>query len=461
VKIPLLIIGSGLSGLAAAIRYARYSPDVLILEKHSRIGGLNSYYYRNKILIETGLHAITNYAKPKDKKAPLNQIFRQLKLNRKNLSLHEQNQSEIRFIDRESLIFSNDFSLLREQIQEKFPHCAEGFQNLIAAINAYSPYKPKPFLSTRAFVGRYISDPLLSEMLLCPLMYYGSSLENDMDLSQFIIIFRSIFMEGLFRPHGTIKEFLDMLFDHYKNFGGSIRTNSPVKRIIYKARRVYAVQLESGEIIHCDNILSTIGYEETLALLDRQVEKDTARRICFIESIFLLPISCRDNFSQTKTIIFYNKSETFRYERPREIIDLNSGVICFPSHFSGVEPRQYFEIRSTHLTDYQRWKSLENDKPAYIAEKHNLSRRSGNFIENIIGNFNENIVYEDTFTPLTIERFAGKKEGAIYGRPRKIKDGRIGFDNLFLAGTDQGYFGIIGSMLSGISMVNQHILPTL
>jgi hypothetical protein len=32
---------------------------------------------------------------------------------------------------------------------------------------------------------------------------------------------------------------------------------------------------------------------------------------------------------------------------------------------------------------------------------------------------------------------------------------------LFLAGTDQGYLGIIGSMLSGITIVNQHILRSL
>ncbi|RPJ12361.1 MAG: NAD(P)/FAD-dependent oxidoreductase, partial [Deltaproteobacteria bacterium] len=61
-KVPLLVIGGGLSGLAAAIRAARFSPDVLLVEKHIRLGGLNSYFFRNGILLETGLHAITNYA---------------------------------------------------------------------------------------------------------------------------------------------------------------------------------------------------------------------------------------------------------------------------------------------------------------------------------------------------------------------------------------------------------------
>ena len=80
-------------------------------------------------------------------------------------------------------------------------------------------------------------------------------------------------------------------------------------------------------------------------------------------------------------------------------------------------------------------------------------------IEKYLGKFSDDIVYEDTFTPVTIERYTAKRHGAIYGSPNKVKDGDIGYDNLFLAGTDQGFLGIVGSMLSGVSIVNQHILP--
>jgi hypothetical protein len=49
-------------------------------------------------------------------------------------------------------------------------------------------------------------------------------------------------------------------------------------------------------------------------------------------------------------------------------------------------------------------------------------------------------------------------QGAVYGSPVKVKDGRTHFANLYIAGTDQGYLGIVGSLLSGVTMVNQHIL---
>ncbi len=460
-KVPFLIIGSGLSGLAAAIRYARYSPDVLILEKHSRIGGLNSYFYRNKVLFETGLHAITNFAGPKEKKAPLNLLFRQLKLDRKTFGCHEQIQSEICFIGRESLCFSNKFDFFRDQIGLKFPQSAEKFDNLVAAITAYPLFKSDEFQSARTFLRRFISDPLLEDMLLCPLMYYGSSLENDMDLSQFVIMFRSIFLEGLFRPDGTMKDFLDNLLAHYKNFGGRIQMQAAVTKILHKANKVFAVELETGEVIQCDSLLSTIGYEETLALLGKKDIKSSGNRLGFVESIFQLPISNADNLPKDKTIIFFNSSEKFLYERPREKIDLTSGVICFPSNFNKMKPQEVFEIRSTHLADYTTFKSCEHNGEEYLALKSEISGKSAETIEKIIGKFSKNIVYQDTFTPLTIERFTAKKEGAIYGRPSKIKDGKTEYDNLFLAGTDQGLLGIIGAMLSGVSMVNRHILPSI
>ncbi|RWX44456.1 hypothetical protein H206_01706 [Candidatus Electrothrix aarhusensis] len=39
-----------------------------------------------------------------------------------------------------------------------------------------------------------------------------------------------------------------------------------------------------------------------------------------------------------------------------------------------------------------------------------------------------------------------------------IKSGRTPWSNLFIAGTDQGYLGIVGAMLSGVTIVNQHLL---
>ncbi|MGL1931613.1 MAG: FAD-dependent oxidoreductase [Desulfotalea sp.] len=466
-KFPLIIIGGGLSGLAAAIRCSRFIPEVLVLEQHSRLGGLNSYYYRNKRLYETGLHAITNYAEPKDKKAPINKLFRQLQIKREILDIRPQKKSQILFKGQTTLSFSNDFELLTSEIANKFPHCIDNFSLMLERLAEVNPYQPSPYISTKAFLKNILNDELLVDMILCPLMYYGSSVENDMDLSQFAIMFKSIYQEGMFRPAGTIYDFLSTLEKKIIDNGGSIRKNTGVKKILFDKKKAKAVELATGEVIECDYLLSTIGHYETMNLCNEApVNKEISQkgRLGFIETIYQLPIQKASELPKDTTITFYNKAKKFNYQHTNLGADLESGVICFPQNFQNLPPNEYMEVRSTHLASFEYWQNLANlgdNKEAYNTKKRETAFQSAYSIEDLIGKFYQNAVYIDTFTPVTIKRYTAKIAGAIYGAPNKIKDGDIGYSNFYLAGTDQGFLGIIGSMLSGVSIVNQHILPKL
>lgn len=466
-KFPLIIIGGGLSGLAAAIRCSRFVPEVLLLEKHSRLGGLNSYYYRNKRLYETGLHAITNYADKKDKKAPLNKLFRQLQIKRDILNIRPQKSSQILFKDQEVLTFSNDFDLLESEVALKFPHCKDRFRSMLAKLATVNPYVPGPFISAKSFLLENLGDKLLVDMLLCPLMYYGSSVENDMDLSQFAIMFKSIFQEGMFRPAGTILDFLSTLENKATANGTTIRKNAGVAKIIFDNKKATAVELDNGEIIECDHIISTVGHYETISLCGEQKMDEIevgAGRLGFIETIYQLPREKASDLAKDTTITFYNKSSKFNYQQTELGADLSSGVICFPQNFADLPPNEFIEVRSTHLASFEYWHKLSklgDAKSEYNVSKKEIAYNSALSLEDLIGKFYQNAVYIDTFTPVTIKRYTAKIGGAIYGAPNKIKDGNIGYDNLFLAGTDQGFLGIVGSMLSGVSIANQHVLPKL
>ncbi|MEE4313820.1 MAG: NAD(P)/FAD-dependent oxidoreductase, partial [Desulfofustis sp.] len=111
-----------------------------------------------------------------------------------------------------------------------------------------------------------------------------------------------------------------------------------------------------------------------------------------------------------------------------------------------------------HLANYDLWREAATEPERYRRLKESSVEQSQQQAETLIGPFADLILFHDSFSPLTIERYTGKQEGAIYGSPVKIKDGLIGYENLILAGTDQGYLGIIGALLSGVSMVNNHLL---
>jgi len=452
----LIIIGGGLSGLAAGIRSARFGQKTLIVEQHHLPGGLNSYYFRQGYLLETGLHAMTNFAPRGEKHAPLNRLFRQLKLSRKKFITHEQLGSEVIFPGA-VLKFSNDLNLLSEEVARTFPAAIDRFQAMAKEIAAYDPFAEVPWQSARKFLSSRLADPLLEDMLLLPLMVYGNAEEHDMDLGQFAIMFRALFLEGFFRPEGTIKDLLDMLLGQYEKFGGEIRFRAPVKKIICDNERVQGIQLQSGEEITADAVLSTVGIPGTAYLSGWPLDfKNYTGRMSFMETISMVPAANLQQERTRRTILFYNLKEKLTYKRPDTPIDPSWGVICFPDNFQGLEQKDPVQARVTNAANYDLWQ--QQDPARYKRLKEECGQLSAAAVGKIIGNYRQDVVYQDSFTPMTIERFTAKPEGAVYGSPIKIKSGKTPWQNLFIAGTDQGYLGIVGSMLSGVTIVNQHLL---
>ena len=452
----LIIIGGGLSGLAAGIRAARFGRQTLILEQHALPGGLNSYYLRQGRLIETGLHAMTNFAAPGDKQAPLNLLFRQLRLSRRAFAVREQLGSEIRFPGR-TLRFTNDPAVLTAEVGREFPACADRFVQLRQAISACDPFRPAAWRSARQFVAGILGEPQLEEMLLLPLMVYGNPEEEDMDLRQFVIMFRAVFEEGFFRPAGTIRDFLDQLVRQYQGFGGELRLRCPVAEILVRNGRAAGVRLGDGTELTADDVLSTAGIPETIRLSGWPEEPaGYTGRMSFMETVSVVPRQQADATIGSRTIVFYSHAPTFHYRRPDTLLDTSWGVICCPENFADGTPAPAAQLRVTNTASHPRWQTLA--PVDYAAAKVRWTEAAVRASEEIIGQYRQSIVYQDSFTPVTIERFTRKAGGAVYGSPVKLRDGRTPLAHLFVAGTDQGYLGIVGAMLSGVTVVNSHLL---
>ena len=109
-----IIIGAGMSGLAAGIRAAYYEKKVCILERHYTIGGLNSFYRLRKRDYDVGLHAVTNYTPKGTKHGPLARLLRQLRFRWDEFDLAQQNYSAVQFPDKQ-LRFSNDLEFISHE----------------------------------------------------------------------------------------------------------------------------------------------------------------------------------------------------------------------------------------------------------------------------------------------------------------------------------------------------------
>ncbi|MCA9129962.1 MAG: NAD(P)/FAD-dependent oxidoreductase [Planctomycetales bacterium] len=450
-----------MSGLAAGIRLAHYDQSVCILEKHWTIGGLNSFYRTNGRNYDVGLHAVTNFTPRGTKKGPLARLLRQLRFRWEDFELSPQVGSAIAFPG-VRLGFNNDIDCLRSEIARAFPAEVDNFERLLSQLADYDDLDQENFGgSARAFLAQTLQDPLLIEMILCPLMWYGNARPDDMDYGQFCIMFRSIFLEGFARPYKGVRLILKHLIKRFRSLGGELRLRSGVESIRVEGTRAVGVVLENGEEITAKRILSSAGVIETQRLCDNlsQLEPQKAGQLTFIESISILDKQPKDvGFGET--IVFYNDSPHFHWRPPDEqLCDTRTGVICspnnylYPSHSGELEDGV---IRLTTIADYQRWKQLDDKE--YVRAKMWWYDRSVASAVRFIPDFRSHVIDTDVFTPKTIRRFTSHDNGAVYGAPDKQLDGTTHLSNLFLCGTDQGFVGIVGAIVSGISMANMHCL---
>ena len=134
-----------------------------------------------------------------------------------------------------------------------------------------------------------------------------------------------------------------------------------------------------------------------------------------------------------------------------------------PNNYLYSENRQLDEgcVRFTAQANFEKWNSLDDE--AYRDEKKQWFDQIGESACKYLpvrsfSKIQECTVSRDMFTPKTVKKFTGRLDGAVYGSPFKNKAGKTHLENLYICGTDQGFLGIIGAMLSGITIANMYAI---
>ena len=356
--------------------------------------------------------------------------------------------------------------MLDAEVAAKFPGQADGWRQLVQWVKTYDDVsleaRPVP---AREVVGRYLTDPLLADMIFCPVMYYGSAQERDMEFGQFVIMFKALFLEGFARPLEGVRVIIRVLLDKYRQAGGERRMKCGVAKIVEQQGRAALLRLDDGSEVTADHVISSAGYPETMRLCEpaaRPRPPPTLARCRFarrFQSTGNRPppgagATTRSSFSTTR-----RASST----RRRGNWSIRAAVSSASRITLTTRAAELDEgwFRVTCLANYDQWVALP--EPEYQAAKQAklavMQRSARRFLPAVDdATLATNLVTTDMFTPRTVKKFTGHLNGAIYGAPHKVRDGRTHLSNLYLCGTDQGFLGIIGAMLSGISMANYHIL---
>ncbi len=474
-----VIIGAGPAGLAAAARLAHFGVSVCLLEAHRRPGGLSSWHHVRGREISSGLHAFTNY-NPDGRGGPLGKLLRQLRLKYADLELRPQGRSAIRFPSA-ALDFSNDPELIRQRVAAAFPAGIDGFDRFRRLVRETDEGEfTTRQTSAREVLEAHIREPLLADMLLCPVMFYGNPGgvgdgrdgargRPDMDWLLFCVVWKCIFESGFAHPARGMRPLWEALAGRIAADGGLVRLGAPVRRFRLEGDRVVAAVLESGEEIAGKTFFSSAGAFETGALLGPGAAESErpVGGVSIAEAIAVLDRPASEA-GMDETVIFYSFEDRFRFGRPPGLVEEANGVVCAAGNYlplpgEGEEAKTDHILKITQLASHPAWRRLGPD--AYAEAKRRtaagMARALGRLgiapagARNAPGKFGD---FDDLFTPLTLERFTGHAEGALYGSPVKARSGATSRANLFLIGADQGFHGIVGAMLSGVAMANLHVL---
>jgi phytoene dehydrogenase-like protein len=354
-------------------------------------------------------------------------------------------------------VFGNGEASLVDGVARAFPAEVDGFRQLVEAVKRHDPFGADADRSSaRARLAQWIRDPLLVECLLVPVAFYGSAREDEVEWDLFVVLFRSMFLEGLARPVGGIKTLLDALRRRFVECGGELRMRAGVERILLDERgAARGVRLDGGEVLECERVLSSAGRVETLRLVGVESPAAHLGRLSFCETTSFLARPTAE-LGHGATMVFFSFDERFAYRRPQGLVDATSGVVCASDNYERHEYGNEGVYRVTCLANHDLWSALPDDE--YQAAKRRCADEMLSAAGAVALDPRPHTTSFDMFTPKTIRRYTGHLGGAVYGSPEKARDGHVGVERLHLVGTDQGTLGIVGSLLSGVAAANRHVL---
>ena len=488
-----IIIGSGAGGLTAAVALAQAGKKVLVLEQHDRPGGWTHSFTLEGYRFSPGVHYIGDLQEG----GGLRRIYDGLGVSQ-DLSFVELNPNGYDHIvvGDKQINFPKGKENLIAELKRNFPQEAQGidgyFNDLLGMINGLRNVGnvAKPLQAARGagnvlkwmratgadLINAHITDPVLRGVLA------GQSGDHGLPPSQVSAFMHAgithHYLEGGYYPLGGAFTIPRAFVRALKRAGGEIRLKSRVKRIMLEGRKVIGVELESGEEILADVVISNADPEVTFGKLIGR-DKLSPRLQKKIDSV-RYSTSCLSLFFATDMDLRaagLDSGNMWYYDHPDVDKIYTDGLTDavlkdegMPGMFLTVTTlKDPSKMHSGHHTcesfafvgydAFEKWAQTKyGSRPVdYEAMKEDLAWRMVRGLEKHIPGLSKHIVYYSLGTPLTNEHYLNATRGNLYGIDKLPKQiGPLGFtprtefDGLYLCGASTMSHGVAGVTASGI-----------
>jgi len=429
----IVVIGGGVAGLCAAVYARRCGYQVELLEQHQSAGGLATSWRRGDYTFETCLHWLVGsnpsgilhaewrevcdidtlrfvdhdeFVRLEDEHGASLHIFTDVdRLEAELLNVAPEDEDEIRRFT----------SAIRHLVNFPMPHPGESWPARIANMLQMLPNLPLLWRLSHLSIedyGRRFKHPLLRAF------FDGGAMGN---LSVLALVFSLAWMSGRNAGYaiGGSQALIRLIVEGFVSLGGRVRYGARVSKILAEDDVATGVQLEGGEIIPADWVVSAADGHATIHDLLAGKYTDAAFDKAFASfetfpSYLQVSLGVARDLSQQPGSLTLVLDNAIEVDPQTNLRALSFRIFNFDPTFAPKGKTAVTCFLPTRNVDW--WTEFRReDDQRYQAEKHRVADAVLTVLERRLPGIRADIDTIDVSTPATVIRYTGNWKGSMEG----------------------------------------------